>query len=359
MNIFKFVFTIFVFVFSYALSAQEYKRVTEPYHFEFPADHGAHPAYQNEWWYLTLNLKDKDNNPYGVQFTLFRSGKEPFATKPNTWRISQLYMAHATITSAIDKQFIFEERYSRDSFGLAGVTTQPFNVWLNDWSLASEDSQFIPLSLKLKLKSSKVNIELSKAKPIVLHGDNGLSQKAPGRGNASYYYTIPRLQAKGTINLNNKDIDVEGTGWFDREWSTSVLGKEQSGWDWFALKFDDNTELMIYFMRRIDQQLDKHSYAVFINKDGDAEKIAPSKIKLQSLSTWIGPDDKSYGTQWQIQIPSKNMDINVQSILDEQFPNGAIPYWEGAVNIKGSHTGSGFVEQFYAARRMVLREKTE
>ncbi|MEL6198023.1 MAG: lipocalin-like domain-containing protein, partial [Pseudomonadota bacterium] len=39
----------------------------------FPADHGPHPDFRIEWWYVTANLEDAEGTPYGLQWTLFRS----------------------------------------------------------------------------------------------------------------------------------------------------------------------------------------------------------------------------------------------------------------------------------------------
>ena len=49
--------------------------------------------------------------------------------------------------------------------------------------------------------------------------------------------------------LNGESYAVTGLSWLDREWSTSALAENQSGWDWFSLQFDDGQELMYYQLR--------------------------------------------------------------------------------------------------------------
>ena len=45
----------------------------------FPADHGPHPEFRVEWWYVTANLSDANGASYGVQWTLFRQAVRPAA----------------------------------------------------------------------------------------------------------------------------------------------------------------------------------------------------------------------------------------------------------------------------------------
>lgn len=325
----------------------EFQQVIGPKVFTFPQDHGAHPDFRSEWWYLTANLHDEVGNDYGVQFTLFRLGATPNHSLPDSWIIHQSYMAHAALSKPLSNQFLFEQRFSRDSFGLAGVSVNPFRAWLHDWELhANTDSDLSHLTLNMSLKAHDVQLDFRQSKPIVLQGQAGYSRKSIEPGNASYYYSIPRFQVSGTIQHEEKRVKVTGQGWLDREWSTSFLGESQSGWDWFALKFNTNEELMIYKMRRIDGKTDPHNYAVWINKDGTKKIIAFSSLIILNKNFWQSNQSHRYVTQWEIEIPEKELKINVNAIMPNQLVNGAIPYWEGAVKVTGSHQGFGFVEQF-------------
>lgn len=325
----------------------EFQQVKGPKVFSFPQDHGAHPDYRSEWWYLTANLQDEKGNAYGMQFTLFRLGVTPNQSLPGTWGVNQNYMAHAALSKPISNQFIFEERFSRDSFGLAGVRVNPFRAWIHDWKLyANTDEDLSHLTLAVSLKSHDIHLDFKQSKPIVLQGYKGYSRKSSELGNASYYYSIPRFEVSGTIDHQEKRLNVKGQGWLDREWSTSFLGKNQSGWDWYALKFNTNEELMIYVMRRLDGQTDPHNYAVWIHTDGTKEIIQYSKLAIQSKNFWQTNQELPYVTQWEIELPEKELKINVNAIMPNQLVNGSIPYWEGAVKVTGSHQGFGFVEQF-------------
>ena len=43
----------------------EFARALTPRVFTFPEDHGPHPEFRNEWWYVTGNLDDEDGRRIG------------------------------------------------------------------------------------------------------------------------------------------------------------------------------------------------------------------------------------------------------------------------------------------------------
>lgn len=104
--------------------------------FVFPADHGPHPRFRNEWWYVTANVADSDGEAFGVQFTLFRNALRP-RTRPSVsaWATPQLYMAHLAVSDHRRSRFQAFERFARGAVGLAGARAQPFAAWLEDWRL--------------------------------------------------------------------------------------------------------------------------------------------------------------------------------------------------------------------------------
>ena len=327
-----------------------YRRATEVRPFTFPADHGPHPGYKTEWWYVTGTLTGPDAQPYGYELTIFRLGLAPpdadsAPTASGGWRTNQLYMAHFAVTNGADETFHAFERFQRGGAGLAGARADPFRVWLDNWSMTgSEDSPF-PMQLQVQEEGIGIDLTLRPAKPRVLQGDRGLSQKGPGSGNASYYYSYTRLDTDGTLALNGDTLSVTGASWMDREWSTSALGPEQEGWDWFSLQLDDGRDLMYYQLRRTDGSPSEFSEGVIVDPDGGTQRLDRSDVSIEVLDTWTSPDGAhTYPVEWRLRVPGENIDLEITSLIPNQELDVSVRYWEGAVRIEGSAAGRGYVE---------------
>ena len=327
-----------------------YRRATEVRPFTFPADHGPHPGYKTEWWYVTGTLTGPDAQPYGYELTIFRLGLAPpdadsALTASGDWRTNQLYMAHFAVTNGADETFHAFERFQRGGASLAGARTDPFRVWLDNWSMTgSEDSPF-PMQLQAQEEGIGVDLTLRPAKPRVLQGDRGLSQKGPGSGNASYYYSYTRLDTDGTLALNGDTLSVTGASWMDREWSTSALGPEQEGWDWFSLQLDDGRDLMYYQLRRTDGSPSEFSEGVIVDPDGGTQRLDRSDVSIEVLDTWTSPDGAhTYPVEWRLRVPGEDIDLEITSLIPNQELDVSVRYWEGAVRIEGSASGRGYVE---------------
>ena len=343
-----------------------FARATAPRDFSFPADHGAHDGFRTEWWYVTGNLFAADGRAFGVQLTFFRNaltagasgataaaGTAAGAESTSRWRSNHVWMAHFALSDAGRGTFRFAERFAREAVGLAGVTAAPFRVALEDWSLASVDTTggatFSPLRLAARSDGFAVDLELAAQKPPVLQGDRGLSQKGPEPGNASYYSSLTRLAARGTVTLDGQSVPVTGEAWLDREWSTSALGAELAGWDWFALQLDDGRELMFYRLRRRDGASDPLSRGSLVAADGSSSDLAPGDIALTPLSTWQSPGGATYPAAWRLRIPGAALDLELTPRVADQELAVTVRYWEGAVAVTGtsggrSIGGHGFVE---------------
>ncbi len=331
-----------------------YARAISPREFIFPADHGAHPGFKTEWWYYTGNLSNSENERFGFQFTIFRIGLAPGADHSGSdWSANQMYMGHFALSDVEKRDFYFFERFSRAAQGLAGVQADPFQVWLEDWQVSGiEDTdKFQMLDQKLIAKEDDVALELTleNTKPIVLQGKNGLSQKAEGSGNASYYYSLTRLRASGEITLNGERHEVSGNAWMDREWSTSVLGSDQVGWDWFSLQFDNGHDLMYYQLRREDGSAHPLSKGTLVNPQGESAGLTASDVTLEVLDHWESPLSGRYPVKWRLEIPSKSLALTITPVMPEQELDVSVRYWEGAVLIEGQQAGQkvsgrGYVE---------------
>jgi predicted secreted hydrolase len=326
-----------------------YARAREVRPFEFPGDHGPHPEFRSEWWYFTGNAFAASGRRFGYHVTFFRTATrpEPAASEGSPWRTNQLWMAHFAVVDVSSGRSHAAERFARGALGLAGADADPFQVHVDSWSARSAESgSFGPLRLQAVDGEFAVDLALRPAKPIVLQGDRGLSQKGPESGNASYYYSLTRLDVSGVIRFEGEDVPIEtGTGWFDREWSTSALGEGQVGWDWFALHLGDGRDLMWYRLRHADGSSDPLSSGILVGKDGSARRLGAADVALEPLGTWASPRSGSlYPAGFQLRVPAEGLDLRVAAAVSDQELDLTFRYWEGAVDVSGSHAGHGFLE---------------
>lgn len=320
---------------------QGYAQVLQPRKFVFPADYGPHPRYRNEWWYFTGNVATADGRRFGYELTLFRIALAPKPPQSRSqWATNQLYMAHFALTDVAGKQFYDAQRLARGALGLAGADAKPFRVWVHNWRVRSSGhGAAFPWQLQAKAKGWAVNFDLRALTPVVAQGDRGFSRKSAGRGHASYYYSIPRLATHGSITLHGKTFRVTGLSWLDREWSSGALGADQTGWDWFALQFNDGESLMFYRLRDRGGRTDSHSAGSVIAPDGSRQPLGASDVKLRPLRWWRSSDGARYPIAWRLRIPAHGCALRVEPLLDDQEFKTFVRYWEGAVSVSGRCLG--------------------
>ena len=298
--------------------------------FDFPADHGAHPDYRIEWWYLTANLETADGTPYGLQWTLFRSALAPEAG--DGWTAPQLWMGHAAVTTLTDHYV--SERLARGGIGQAGVSVDPFEAFIDDWELSGD---WQTLRMTASGADFAYDMDLTALGPLVFHGVDGYSVKSAA-GQASYYYSQPFFAIEGTLTLPEGDVVVSGNAWLDREWSSQPLADNQTGWDWFSLSFDDGTKLMGFRLQQTDGE--NFTSATWIEPDGATTPYTDGDLTATPLAT----NDRDVPVRWQVTLPAKDVDVTVAAINENAWMETSVPYWEGPVTVTGSHTGIGYLE---------------
>jgi predicted secreted hydrolase len=327
---------------------QGYAAVLAPRPMSFPRDHGPHPHYRSEWWYFTGNLADANGRRFGYQWVLFRLALSPDApARQSDWGTRQAYMAHFAITDPEAGHFHAFERFARGAAGLAGARGEPLDLWLEDWSLRENPETGI-WRLRARERDIEIDLELTAARPPVLQGDRGYSQKSAAPGNASHYYSISRLDTHGIHRADGRQHQVRGLSWLDREWGTSALANDQLGWDWFALQLDDGTDLMVYLLRRKDGGIDPFSAGMLISAESSTPLTADD-VSVDVLAHWTSPDGVRYPARWRIDVPEHQLTLDVRPLLAGQELELSVRYWEGAVQISGRHGeapvgGHGYVE---------------
>lgn len=331
-------------------TTDQFPKALAPRDFQYPQDHGAHEEFRNEWWYFTGNLDGEEGRRFGYELTLFRFSLSPDKPGPHAsdWQTNQVYVGHFAVTDVAGEQFLVAQRYSRGSVGLAGATGSPVRIWLDDWSIDA-DSTGEYWQIAASDDRFAARLRLTGVKPIVLQGERGLSQKSAEPGNASFYYSIPRLDTVGTLRIDEREYGVSGQSWLDREWGSSALSRDQRGWDWFALQLSDGSELMFYTIRKNDGQPDAHSAGTFISVDGQTTSLANDDVNIYVLDTWVSDGGGTYPAKWRIEIPARSLVVEVSPVLDNQELITNVRYWEGAVDVTGqsgaqSISGRGYVE---------------
>ena len=312
--------------------AGDFATPTPGHAFDFPADHGAHPDYRIEWWYLTANMTGPDGTPYGLQWTLFRSALQP--RDGTGWDTPQLWMGHAAVTTR-DRHHV-AERLARGGIGQAGVIADPFSAWIDDWSMAGPDMD--NLRLTATGPDFAYDVQLRAQGPLVRHGQDGYSVKSAA-GQASYYYSQPFFALQGTLTLPEGDIPVTGSAWLDREWSSQPLAEDQEGWDWFSLSFDTGEKMMGFVLRG---QSD-YTSATWIAADGTATPF-PDGAFAATPQDWHRVAGRDVPTTWSVRLPEKGVDVTVTALNPDAWMATSVPYWEGPVTLTGSHGGVGYLE---------------
>jgi predicted secreted hydrolase len=338
---------LFLLLIAIAALLAKWRSAMSGWQYDFPRDHHAHSDFKTEWWYFTGNLFDEHGRRFGYELTFFREGIVPPVRrdeKRSRFVVNDLKFAHFTITDVNGRRFHFDEKASRGAFGDAGFDRGDELAWIDDWSLKLNPAgEFV---LSARSANMVLELTLTAAKAEVIHGENGVSAKAAGKGHGSHYYSITRLTSRGTVLLGGKNFDLTGTSWFDHEWATNQLAPHQVGWNWLCAQFNDNTELMLYQMRRDDGAPDPASSGTFIAADGSATHLRAEDFSMTSGATWRSEKTGAiYPLQWRIKLPSRGIDVSVEAVLkNQELAFIPLTYWEGAVDVSGTQSGVGYLE---------------
>jgi predicted secreted hydrolase len=317
------------------------------YEFAFPRDHGSHDAYRTEWWYYTGHLTADDGHRYGFEVTFFRVG---ISTAPaeNRWDLRHVALAHFALTDIHGKRFRYYEKLNRSSPFTAQAATGHLDVFNEAWrAWTAADGSW---RLTASAGGDAIDLTLVSPKPPAVHGENGISIKAPVEGFASHYYSMTRLEAAGTVNGKR----CRGLAWMDHEFGSSALREGQQGWDWYSIQLDNETELMLYVIRRTDGSPDVTSSGSLITSEGEAIPLRRDDFRIEALSRWRSPrSGATYPMGWRVAMPRLGISLTLDPLLRDQelITRGStgVTYWEGAVDISGQFNGiavkgNGYVE---------------
>ena len=329
------------------LRAEEvkYPAVNPGYELSFPRDHGAHPGFRTEWWYVTGWLATARGETLGFQVTFFRS-RPPFdSANPSSFRPRQVMLAHAALADPKLGRLRHDQRAARQALGLAGSSEETTAVWIDDWRLALDGDIY---RTRIAAREFLLDLEFSAGGPPLLQGEGGISRKGRRTEEASYYYSRPQLAVRGSVDRGGGSAAVTGAAWLDHEWSSSYMAREAIGWDWVGLNLANGGALMAFRMR--DRQNGPHfAGGTFVSAAGESRTFAPEEIVFEPLRRWRSPRT---GVEYPIamRVRAGGLRWDLAPLMDDQeldarASTGTI-YWEGAVRALdgGAETGRGYLE---------------
>jgi predicted secreted hydrolase len=341
-------------------SGAGWREAERGYRFSFPRDHASHTDYKIEWWYYTGNVVAASGREFGYQMTFFRVGVVARPENPSRWAVRDLYMTHLAISDITRGAFHFFERLNRAGVGWAGADADRYAVWNEDWQARLDGREH---ALSAVSGDYRIDLRLAPAKPEVVHGEDGISQRGPSAVNASHYYSMTRLATTGSITVGGETFEVSGLSWMDHEFGTSFLEQEQVGWDWFSIQLGDGRDLMLLQLRREDGSIDPRSSGTLIDAEGRAAHIRYGEFSLTPGEGWRSEaSGATYPIVWTIEVPAQGLRLKARAAIQDQelrtTQSTGVTYWEGSIKVEplaGERgvEGRGYLEMTgYAGRSM-------
>jgi predicted secreted hydrolase len=323
-----------------------YPDVKPGYAMAFPRDHGAHPDFRTEWWYITGWLKTSRGEDLGFQVTFFRT-RTPYAIdeNPSAFAPRQLLLAHAALSDPKLGRLRHDQRAARPALGVAGFEEGTTRVWIDAWRLELQAQAYRAV---VPARDFGLDLIFASSRPPLLQGLNGLSRKGRGENEASYYYSRPALEARGSIERGAGKETVTGSAWLDHEWSSQYMAAAASGWDWIGINLADGGALMAFRMRGKDGGA-LYAGGTLMRPDGASDSFGPQDVEFMPLRLWRSPRS---GTEYPVamQVKTRNTVWRIEPLLEDQELDSrsstATIYWEGAVRVSrdGIPAGRGYLE---------------
>ena len=336
-----------------AAGAKGFAVAESGYRYVFPRDHGPHPTFQTEWWYYTGRLTAESGRTYGYQLTFFRRGIDAVAVRnnPSKWALKNVFLAHFAITDDTQGKFLYAEKANRPGVATAGADSKRFKVWNGPWSAEERDGVMV---LSAVASDRSILLRLKPARKPAIHGSDGVSRKGSGKGQASHYYSMTRMETTGALTINNRLETVKGLSWMDHEFGSNQLSKEQVGWDWFGLHLDNGMDLMLYRIRRADGTVEPVSSGTLIEPDGRTTHLPFEAFVFSIRDTWKSrKSTTAYPSRWTIAVPDHRIELTITpTVADQELVttrSTRVTYWEGSILVKGrvggeKVTGRGYAE---------------
>jgi predicted secreted hydrolase len=316
----------------------------------FPDDEAPHNNL-TEWWYYTGHINTTDGGKYGFEYVIFQGIRGNFPVG---------YVSHFAVTDMTKNQFKYDQKITANAQKVEFGGKNGFNLAVGDWTMRG-------VSGREKLKAAMtdgtyaIDLNLTDSKGIVLHGTGKFSYGAAG---FSYYYSRPRISLSGTMSVDGQIKQIkDGVAWFDHQWGDFI--PLAGGWDWFSVHLEDNSELMVYYLRDDQNNLVDlfGSYVPACEPNCNPFGDKPIKsVDLQKADFNITATDKwtsaktggVYPSGWNVKVKAQGvpaLDLNITPVqrdqeLDTRRTTSVI-YWEGACDVTGTKDGKPIKGQSY------------
>lgn len=332
-----------------------YPAVTPDLRAELPADHGSHPDFRTEWWYVTGWLETAQGEPLGFQVTFFRTRPDVPQDNPSVFAPRQLVIAHAALSDPRLGRLRHDQRIARATHGLAGADVDTTRTWIGDWRLERIGDRYLAT---VRADGFSFELEMHLTQAPMLNGQGGYSRKGREPDSASLYYSLPHLAVTGTVVREAVRESVRGTAWLDHEWSTALLDESAAGWDWVGLNLDDGGALMAFRMRDVDGGA-LWAAATHRDRSGITRHFEPGEVEFSPGRRWTS---LRTGIRYPVEfrIRAGQLEFDIEPLFEDQESDsrqttGAI-YWEGAVRAfsGGREAGRGYLELTGYGDRLVL-----
>jgi predicted secreted hydrolase len=331
-------------------AARSFDPIFEGQAINFPDDLFDHPHHQLDGWFYSGYLIDEAGHQYGVQLRFVRFGlSRGLRQGESEWTTNQIYFAHMALTDVAGQTSVYDEYLSRGNNRLAGINHAPYRIWVEDWSVAEVG----PGQIRLQAATPEIGLDLlmTQTKPVVLPEDEGTDQNQESAITAITYYAYPDNKAEGAIITPRGDFPVTGHLWHYHLWGSLNFGPV-AGWNLFWLDLDDGQEIIYFQVQRQDdifadptKEILLADQLIVVDQDGQVTFLSPDAVELTVLDTWQSPkSQEEYPAEWNLSIPEHSIDLHLKPVLDDQEVSGNLTYWQGLVDVEGSHSGRGYGE---------------
>jgi predicted secreted hydrolase len=313
---------------------------------ELPKDLYYRKDFRIQWWYFTGHLRDAAGREFGYELTFFGAGvqKRMYQSK---FGVNTIYLSHFAVSDVLGNRYYHFSNADAGAFGFAGADNKRLHVRVDKDSL---EGTMEKMHIKASADTADLDLSLVPGKPVILNGDRGYSRKSDESPLiASLYFSCTNLNAEGTLKLGDTVFQVKGKSWFDREISSRGLGKNEVGWDWFALQLDDEREIMLYTIRNRDGSINQYSSGTLVYQDGKYRHLERGDFSITVLNHYMSAQSGTrYPSKWEITIPSENLSLLVTPLVQDQEFTAAdatgTSYWEGTCRVEGIAQGRAYVE---------------
>jgi predicted secreted hydrolase len=158
------------------------------------------------------------------------------------------------------------------------------------------------------------------------------------------------MAAGGAIEVDGRELAVEGIAWFDHQWG-DFISVGGGGWDWFAINLDDGTDLTLSLVR--DRSgANALVYGTLVREDGSVEHLAREAFTVEVTGRWTSPVTGSeYPAGWRIEVPGQALVVDLTPTVAGQEldtrPTTGVIYWEGSQQVRATRAGRALGGEAY------------